>query len=217
MHKHHTKLQTAQQRWLASGFAKQSPFKDRLAMLDDLMTRADLTGTQKSILWYLAYRRTNTEIGLCCATDQQIADAVGVKLSIIKKSKQKLKALGILTWLTERLNGKNQICLYQWCTNVHPKGTSKIQEEGCTNVHHQHNVFVHHEPKTMVYKCTPSKTARIFIRADTPDWQTIETHWRASGRGSPPRAGLGWYFAPSELPDQLRSHPGHRPDERKNF
>lgn len=108
-----TRTLNATQRWEASGFAKPAPLQERLAMLDEIMLRNDLSGTELRVIYYLVRTRTNSETGLCFATDRNIADALQLNIRTIERTKQSLKAKGVLTWSTERLNRKNTVSLFR--------------------------------------------------------------------------------------------------------
>lgn len=110
----------AAQRWQASGLAAAAPLKDRLAMLTEIMLRTDLTQTEQRLCYYLLAVRTNADDGLCFASDQNLADALGVTKRAIEKSKQSLKAKNVLDWNTERLNRKNTVSLYRFIYRERP-------------------------------------------------------------------------------------------------
>lgn len=201
-----TKLTNAAQRWQASGSAQPSPLKDRLAMLDEIMMRADLTQTEHRICYYLIVMRTNAETGLCFATDQNLADALGVTKRAIEKSKQSLKAKGLLDWYTERLNGKNSVSLYKFNYKVRPNTCSVLQ----TNTN---SVLTEFQPNTRSVlqpnarsvshgTPVPHQIDQKYLAKDgSPEWQAWDQYTRiTTGRGLPPSKRYGGWYVASQWP-----------------
>jgi hypothetical protein len=108
-----SKTQSAAQRWKATGLSAPAPLKDRLMMLDAIMLRQDLSATEQRICYYLMRFITDNETGLCFISDEALAEKLGVTRRAIQKCKKSLKAKKVLSWSTERTNGKNQVCLYR--------------------------------------------------------------------------------------------------------
>jgi hypothetical protein len=194
--KNNTRTLTATQRWQASGFAKPAPLKERLTMLTEIMLRNDLSGLQYRICYYLIAVKTDAETGLCAATDASIANGLGVTPRAVKKAKQGLKDSRILEWQTQRLNGKNLICLYRVILKTEKRVNSRSPSNDLP-VHHQNksnDLPVHHE---MVNGWTPSKPNTAFhakfgsAELDAWDrWSAITT-----GKSLPRDRAGGWQVA----------------------
>lgn len=199
------KLALAFQKWSASGRAKKAPLMERLATLDDIMKRNDLSGTEKGICWYLLYNRTNNETSFAAATDQNLADALGVTLRAIKKCKQSLKAKNILGWDTERLNGQNTITSYWFNYRV---CSAKNSPSNGTEIHHstrrmvpdrapQHGTEIHHST-------TGENAGTYYAKFGSAELDAWD-RWSRIHRGKAyPRDRAGGWTFPSQWPPRTQ-------------
>lgn len=99
-----------QQRHAASGNSK--PFTGRWNMLHELMLRNDLSHAEHRVLYLLYAIRANSNTGLCFTTDARMAEDLGLHVRSIERAKASLKAKGLLRWTTDRLRGRNDVCVY---------------------------------------------------------------------------------------------------------
>jgi hypothetical protein len=165
-------------------------------MLDEIMLRNDLSGTELRIVYYLARTRTNSETGLCFATDQNIADALSVTKRAVEKCKQSLKEKKILDWNTEKLNRKNSVSLYRFIYRERPNARSV---ENGTPVRYKEPVIpntgsVSSPNSRSVSEPNKNSVSRHYAKDGSPElaawdrWSKIKT-----GRSLPRDRAGGWY------------------------
>lgn len=178
-------------------------------MLSDINRNNDLTDTERRIMTYLILDRANSETGLCCATEQNIADALGVTDRAIRKAKASLKAKGLLDWNTERLNGKNQICLYRFTYKVRRNACSPLtdlsvpykQTSTGTDVPHSTGTPVPHNSGTPVPHQTGEK---FYAKFGSAEWDAWDRYTRiTTGKGLPNGRDGGW-LVPRQWPPKLQ-------------
>lgn len=173
-------------------------------MLDTIMLRNDLTGTEQRICYYLIRFRTNSDTSLCYISDEALARNLGVTRRAIQKCKRSLKQKKLLSWTTERRNGKHEVSLYRViyregenCSSLYSSelqfttNTTKTNGSSLTNTSSPANSRSLSDTAT-----TPTKFYAKFGSAELDAW----ARWsQETGTNYPRDRAGGWEF-PSRWP-----------------
>lgn len=179
-------------------------------MLSEINRRADLTDTERRIMIYLILDRANSDTGLCCATERNIADALGVTDRAVRKAKASLKAKEMLDWDTERLNGKNQICLYRFRYKVRRNTCSSSTDLGVPYQHTSTGTAVPHSTGTHVPNASgtpvPHQTGeKFYAKFESAELEAWDRHSRMKTGKALPRDRAGGWLVPSQWPPTTMS------------
>jgi hypothetical protein len=189
-----SKTQSAAQRWKATGLSAPAPLKDRLMMLDAIMLRQDLSATEQRICYYLMRFITDNETGLCFISDEALAEKLGVTRRAIQKCKKSLKAKKVLSWSTERTNGKNQVCLYRVIYREGGNARSPLHGEPAFTINPS---SANESSPLTANKSSPSnqteKHYAKFGSAELAAWDLWSQN--KTGRSLPRNRDGGWYVA----------------------
>jgi hypothetical protein len=70
----------------------------RYSLMNELMSRTDLSTAELRLCWFLLIQIMNNETGHCYCSDRHIAKQLSINTGTVYRAKRRLKQLGILEW-----------------------------------------------------------------------------------------------------------------------